>query len=76
MEILISFLYLLLYIAIILLIAYGIRWLIVSFIGWSIDPMVYKWAQIIVGLICIIAVVVWLAGLLGGGPGLPRFYYR
>jgi hypothetical protein len=76
MSILISFLYLLLYIAIIIVIAYAIRWLITGFLGWPIDPMVYKWAQIIVGLLCIIAIVVWLAGVLGAGGGLPHFSYR
>lgn len=77
MAILISFLNLLLYIAIILLIAYAIRWVITGFLGWTIDAMVYKWATIIVGLLCIIAIVVWVAGVLGGGPGLPHFWtYR
>ena len=76
MGILISFLELLLYIAIIILIAFAIRWLITSFLGWSIDPMVYKWAQIIVGLLCIIAIVVWLAGVLGGASTFPHFLYR
>jgi hypothetical protein len=77
MSILISFLNLLLYLAIIILIAYAIRWVITGFLGWPIDPMVYKWAQIIVGLMCIIAIVVWVAGVVGGGPGLPHFWvYR
>jgi hypothetical protein len=77
MAILISFLNLLLYIAVIILIAYAIRWVITGFLGWPIDANVYKWAQIIVGLLCIIAIVVWVAGVLGGGPGLPHFWaYR
>jgi hypothetical protein len=77
MAILISFLNLLLYLAIILLIAYAIRWAITSFLGWSIDAMVYKWATIVVGLLCIIAIVIWIADVLGGGPGLPHFWvYR
>jgi uncharacterized membrane protein (DUF485 family) len=77
MSILISFLNLLLYLAIIILIAYAIRWLITGFLGWPIDPNVYKWAQIIVGLLCIIAIVVWVAGVLGlGGGGLPHFWIR
>jgi hypothetical protein len=77
MSILISFLNLLLYLAIIILIAYAIRWVITGFLGWPIDAMVYKWAQIIVGLLCIIAIVVWIAGVVGGGPGLPHFWvYR
>ncbi|MCD9821219.1 hypothetical protein [Bradyrhizobium japonicum] len=77
MSILISFLNLLLYLAIIILIAYAIKWVITGFLGWSIDAMVYKWAQIVVGLLCIIAIVVWLAGVLGAGVGLPHFWaYR
>jgi hypothetical protein len=43
MGILLSFLELLLYIAIIILLAFAIRWLIAGFLGWPIDPMVYKW---------------------------------
>jgi uncharacterized membrane protein (DUF485 family) len=76
MGILISFLDLLLYLAIIILVAYAIRWVITGFLGWPIDPNVYKWAQIIAGLLCIIAIVVWLTGVLGGGVGLPRFLVR
>jgi hypothetical protein len=76
MGILLSFLELLLYIAIIILIAFAIRWLITGFLGWPIDAMVYKWAQIIVGLLCIIAIVAWLAGVLGGVSTFPHFLYR
>jgi hypothetical protein len=75
MALLISFLNLLLYIAVIILIAYAIKWLITGFLGWGIDANVYKWAQIVVGLICIIAIVVWIAGVIGGGPGLPTFWH-
>ena len=71
MPLLLSFLNLLLYIAIVILIAFAIKWLIAGFLGWTIDPNVYKWAQIVVGLICIIAIVTWLAGVLGFGGGLP-----
>ena len=77
MGILISFLNLLLYIAIIIFIAYAIVWVIQGFMGWTIDANVYKFGQIIVGLLCLIAVVVWLTGVLGGGVGLPHFFtYR
>jgi hypothetical protein len=74
MSILISFLNLLLYIAIIIFVAFCIVWVITSFMGWSIDANVYKWGQIIVGLLCLIAVVTWLAGLMGLGGGLPHFW--
>jgi hypothetical protein len=76
MSLLISFLDLLLYIAIIILIAFGLRWLITSFLGWQIDADVYKWAQIVVGLLIIIAIVVWLASVMGAGVGLPHFLVR
>jgi hypothetical protein len=77
MNILVSFLYLLLYIAIIILVAYAIKWVITGFLGWPIDAMVYKWAQIVIGLLCIIAVLVWISGVLGLGGGPPHFWsYR
>jgi hypothetical protein len=77
MGILISFLNLPLYLAIIIFVAYAIKWLITSFLGWSIDANLLKWGQIIVGLLCIIAIVVWLTGVLGLGGGLPHFWvYR
>ncbi|MBO4228376.1 hypothetical protein [Bradyrhizobium neotropicale] len=75
MSLLISFLNLLLYLAIIILIAYAIKWVITGFLGWPIDPMVLKWATIVVGLLCIIAIVVWAAGVLGAGAGLPTFWH-
>jgi len=77
MSILISFLNLLLYIAIILLVADIILWVVQGWFGIAIDANVLKFAKIVVGLICLIAIVVWLAGVLGGGPGLPHFWvYR
>ena len=77
MSILISFLDLLLYIAIIIFIAFVIVWVIQNFMGWAIDANVMKWGKVIVGLLCLIAVVVWLASVIGGGPGLPHFWgYR
>jgi hypothetical protein len=74
MSILISFLNLLLYLAIIIFVAYAIVWLIRGFMGWQIDANVYKLGQIIVGLICLIAIVTWLSGVLGLGGGLPHFW--
>jgi len=74
MNILISFLELMLYIAVIIFVAFCIVWVIRSFMGWTIDANVYKWGQIIVGLLCLIAIVAWLAGVLGMGAGLPHFW--
>ena len=77
MSILISFLNLMLYIAIICLVAYVILWVITGFFGWSIDANVLKFGKIVVALLCLIAIVVWLSGILGGGPGLHPFWtYR
>jgi hypothetical protein len=74
MGILISFANLLLYIAIIIFIAYCIVWLIQGFMGWTIDANVMKFGKIIVALLCFIAILVWLSGLLGGTVGLPHFW--
>jgi len=74
MNILLSFLNLLLYIAIIVLIAYIILWVIRDWFGVTIDANVLKFGKIVVALLCLIAVVIWLAGVLGGGPALPTFW--
>ena len=66
---------LLLYIAIILFIAYVILWVVRDWFAIVLDGNVLKFAKIIVGLICLIAIVVWLAGVLGGGTGLPTFWH-
>jgi uncharacterized membrane protein (DUF485 family) len=75
MNILVSFLSLLLYIAIILLIAYVILWVVRDWFSISVDANVLKFAKIVVGLICLIAIVVWLSGVLGMGGGLPLFWH-
>lgn len=75
MSILISFLNLLLYIAIILLIAYIILWVIRDWFNVAIDANVMKFAKIVVALICLIAIVVWIAGVIGGGPSLPSIFH-
>lgn len=64
MSILVSFLYLLLHIAVIILIAACILW-VLKWLGVGIDPLVYKAGQAIVALLIIIAVIVWLSGVLG-----------
>jgi len=73
MSLLISFLYLLLHLAIIILIAALILW-VLRWIGVGIDPLVYKVGQIIVALLCIIAVVMWLSGALGWTSYRLPFY--
>jgi hypothetical protein len=61
-PLLISFLYLCLHIAVIVLIAYAIVWGFKLF-GVGIDENVYKVGKIIVLLLIIIAVVMWVFGL-------------
>lgn len=70
MNVLVSFLYLLLHIAVIILIAAVILW-VLKWLGVGIDPLVYKAGQAIVVLLILIAVVVWLSGLLGWTSGFP-----
>jgi len=67
MSLLISALYMLLNIAIILLVAYVILWVVQSWFGISIDANVLKFGKIIVALLCLIVIVVWLASVLGYG---------
>jgi hypothetical protein len=71
--ILLSFLYLLLYIAGVCLVAYLVVWLITGFLGWSIDANVYKWGQIFVGLLIVIAIVAWVLSITGFG-GSPIYF--
>ena len=76
MAILISFLNLLFYIAIILFVAYVILWVVRDWFSIAIDGNVMKFAKIIVGLICLIAIVTWLASVLGGASFPHIFVYR
>lgn len=73
---LLGFLNVCLYCAVIILVAFAIVWAWQTFMG-SIDGNVYKWGKIVVGLLCVIAIVAWLLSLLGGGPSaVPHFFGR
>jgi len=63
-SVLIGFLNVVLYCAIVVFIAFCILWAFKIF-GIAIDPDVLKWGKIIVGLICLIVIVSWLLSLLG-----------
>lgn len=63
-SVLMGLLYVFLYCAVIILVAFAIRWAIVTFAG-SLDPNIEKWGRIVVGLLCIIVIVGWLLSLLG-----------
>lgn len=72
--VLIGFLYMLLYCAIIIFIAYAIAWAWNYFIG-PLDGNIYRVGKIIVGLLCLIAFVGWLLTLLPAGGGAPYGNY-
>ena len=63
-SILIGLLYVLLYIAFIILIAFAIRWVIVFAVG-GIDANIDKWGRIVVGLLCAIVLISWLLSIMG-----------
>jgi lysylphosphatidylglycerol synthetase-like protein (DUF2156 family) len=63
MDIVVSLLYLLLYIAAVCLCAALIVWLMRQ-MGIAVDPQTYRIAQIVLALIVLILVVSWVAGIL------------
>jgi hypothetical protein len=63
-AVLVSFLEVLLVIALIILIAYCILWAAKVFIG-GLDPNVEYWGRVVVGLLCLIVLVTWLLSLFG-----------
>lgn len=73
--ILLGFLQMLLYCAVVIFIAFAIAWAWQTFIG-PIDANVYKWGKVIIGLLCLIAFVAWLLSLLGLGGGLHYFPFE
>lgn len=75
-TVLLGFLNVALTCAIIIFVAVVIVW-VLRWMGVAIDGQVYKWGQIIVGLLCLIVIVGWLLSLLGGGVGYaPRLLGR
>lgn len=74
-AVLLGFLNVALTCAIIIFIAFVIVW-VLNWMGVGIDGMVYKWGQIIVGLLCLIVIVSWLLSLLGGGVGYAPHFFR
>jgi hypothetical protein len=72
-SILVSFLYLCLYIAGIILVAFLIVWLVRVIFGIAIDGNVMKWGKIFVGLLCLIAIVSWVLSVVGVGGG-PLYF--
>ncbi len=78
--ILIGFLNVVLFCAIVIFIAFIIVWLLNYLLGIVIDANVMKWGKVIVALICAIAILTWLFSVLGvgtGGVGFNQhFFYQ
>jgi len=73
MEILIGLANLVLYCAIVVFVAFTLVW-ILSLVGYPPSADMMKVGKIIVLLLCLIAALIWLAGLLGIGGGLPHYF--
>jgi hypothetical protein len=65
-ALLIGFLNVALYCAIIILVAFVILW-VLGWMGIVIDGNVLKWGKIVIGLLCLIVIVGWLLSVIGGG---------
>jgi hypothetical protein len=76
-AILLGFLNVCLYCAIIILVAFVIVWVLSTVFGITLDANVMKWGKIVIALLCIIVIVGWLLSLIGGGVGYsPHFFGR
>lgn len=72
-ALLISFVYLLLEIAVVILVAWAILWVLTASIGIAVDGNVLRWGKVVVGLVCLLLVVTWLFSVLGGTVTVPHF---
>lgn len=76
-ALLLGFLNVCLYCAVIILVAFVIVWVLQNVFGITLDGNVMKWGKIVVALLCIIAIVAWLLGLIGGGVAFHSgFFYQ
>ncbi len=76
-ALLLGFLNVCLYCAIIILVAFVIVWVLSSVFGITLDANVMKWGKIVVALLCVIAIVAWLLSMIGGATySGPHFLGR
>jgi hypothetical protein len=78
-ALLLGFLNVCLYCAIVVLIAFVIVWVVTNVFGYTLSPDVMKWGRIVVALLCIIVIVGWLLSLMGVSSGYyqsPHFFGR
>ena len=76
MGIVISFFEMLLFCVFVVFVAFLIVWGFTRILGEQIDANVYKWGKVLVGLICFIAFLVWIGGVLGMGVSFPHYFPR
>jgi hypothetical protein len=72
-TILLGFLNVALYCAIIILIAFVILW-VLGWMGIGLSGEVLRWGKIVVGLLCLIVLVSWLVSVAGGGVVVPPLF--
>lgn len=72
---LLGFLNVVLYCAVIILIAFIVVWLL-RFVGIALDGNVLKWGKIVIGLLCLIVIVSWLLSLTGGVAFTGPHFFR
>lgn len=73
MGILIGFANVALYCMCVVFVAFTLLWLM-GLVGYPPSPDMVRIGKIIVVLLCVIAILIWLAGLLGFGGGFPNYF--
>lgn len=73
MTVLIGLANVVLYCAIVVFVAFTLLWLL-NLVGYPPSPDMIKVGKVIVALLCLIAVLIWLAGVLGFGGGFPNYF--
>jgi hypothetical protein len=74
MPILIGLANVVLYCAIVVFVAFTLLWLL-GLVGYPPSAEMVKVGKIIVLLLCLIAVMLWLASLFGLGGGFPNYFF-
>lgn len=68
---LLSFLNLVLFCALVIFVAFAILWVIKLVFNVTPDGDVLKWGKIVVGLIVVITIIAWLVGAISGVSVVP-----
>jgi hypothetical protein len=71
-ALLLGFLNVALYCAVIILVAFVIVW-VLNWMGVTLSAEIMRWGKIVIGLLCLIVIVSWLLSVIGGGVSSPHF---